>query len=202
MQSILAIAPSSIGGQAFHVGVAAFPSQVEWTLDRYSGGYQFEGGASSGYCSDGGYCSNRSSGSRSGQWDKCVGCKMIHPWMKNSMVVCPKANKPGVCAATQAAYQEWPQTTKTTQENKKRNHSIEFDKLSNANKTKIKEVALVSKNIHIQSDASPGDGSAVARDPHKKPMVLVANVIVLSFSSGSHDILPAPIVLILLHIHL
>ena len=191
VQSILTIACSSIDGQAFHLGVAAFPSQAKRTLDCYSGGYQSEGGASSGYCSDGGYRSDKSSrfcNSRElGQWDKCFGCKMIHLLMKNGEVVSPNAGKPGVPVAAQATYEEQLQKTKTRGKNKKLNHSVEFDKLSNASKVKMKEAVIATMNICTQLDASPGNGSAVARDPHKKPLILVADVIDLSLARGSHD---------------
>jgi hypothetical protein len=215
VQSISAIARSSIGGQAFHVGVVAFPSQAERTLDHYSegyqsnggasggyrsGGYQSDGGASGGYRSEVGYCSNRLDRSRGdrklGQCDSCFGCKGIHPWMKNGVVVCPNANKPGVPAGAQLAYEAWLKKTKARRENKKQNHGVNFDKLSNANKAKMKEAVLAS----IKTDACTSNGTAMA-SPHKKPMILVTNI-VLSLASGSHNILPAPIVSNFPHIHL
>jgi hypothetical protein len=84
VQSVSAIARSSVGGQAFKSDALAFPSQAfksdalafpsqafksdalafpsqaERTLNRYSGGYSLESG---GYCLDGGYRSDRSGGS-------------------------------------------------------------------------------------------------------------------------------------------
>ena len=61
VQSISAIARSSVAGQAFHTDVLAFPSQAKRTLERYSsGGYQSEGGNSTGYNSEGGYKSDES----------------------------------------------------------------------------------------------------------------------------------------------
>jgi hypothetical protein len=216
VQSISAIACSSVGGQAFHVGIVAFPSQAERTLDCYSGGYQSDGGASDGYrsggyqsdggasggyCSEGGYCSNRLGGPRGdrelGQRDSCFSCKGIHPWMKNGIVVCPNADKPGVRVAAQLAYEVWLKKTKARHENKKRNRGFNFDKLSNANKAKTKEAVLAS----MKMDAHTSDGTTMA-SPCKKPMILVANVIVLSLVSGSHNILPAPIVSNFPHIHL
>jgi hypothetical protein len=177
VQSISAIARSSIGGQAFHVGVVAFPSQAERTLDRYSGGhqsdggasggyhsggYQSDGGASGGYRSEGGYCYNRSGGSRGnrelGQRDSCFGCKGIHPWMKNGVVVCPNADKPGVCVAAQLAYEVWLKKTKARHENKKRNCGVNFDKFSNTNKAKMKGAVLAS----MKTDAHTSNGTTMA----------------------------------------
>ncbi len=118
VHSISAIAPSSVVGQAFKSDALAFPSQAEKTLARYSGGYSSDGGASGRYKSDGGassryrsdgsYRLDRLGGSKGerdiGRRDSCFGCKGIHPWMKNGVVVCPNADKPGIRAAAQAAY--------------------------------------------------------------------------------------------------
>jgi hypothetical protein len=113
------------------------------------------------------------------------------------MVVCPNANKPGVRAAAQLAYEVWLKKTKARHENKKQNCGINFDKLSNANKAKMKKAVLVS----MKTDARTSNGTAMA-SPNKKPMILVADVIILSSASGSRDILPAPIVSNFPHIHL
>jgi hypothetical protein len=117
--------------------------------------------------------------------------------MKNGVVVCLNANKPGVCAATQLAYEVWLKKTKARHENKKRNHGVNFDKLSDANKAKMKEAVLAS----MKMDAHTSNGTTMA-SPRKKPMILVANVIILSLASGSRDILPAPIMSNFPHIHL
>jgi hypothetical protein len=61
----------------------------------------------------------------------------------------------------------------------------------------MKEAVLAS----MKTDARTSDGTAMA-SPHKKPMILVVDVIILSLASGSHDILPAPIMLNFPHIHL
>jgi hypothetical protein len=58
VQSISAIARSSVGSQAFKLDALAFPSQAERTLDRYSGGYSSELGSAGGYHSDSGYQSD------------------------------------------------------------------------------------------------------------------------------------------------
>jgi hypothetical protein len=58
VQSISAIARSSVGGQAFKLDALAFPSQEEHTLDQYSGGYSLVLGSASGYCLDSGYQSD------------------------------------------------------------------------------------------------------------------------------------------------
>ena len=116
VHSISSIARSSIVGQAFKLDALAFPSQAERTLARYLGGYssnggasgryKSNGGASSGYRSDGSYRLDRLGGSKEehdiGRRDSCLGCKGIHLWMKNGVVVCPNADKPGIRAAAQA----------------------------------------------------------------------------------------------------
>ena len=103
VQSISAIACSSVAGQAFHANVLAFPSQAERTLESYSSGYQFEGGNLTGYNSEGGYKSGgggKRKGRGIGAKDSCFGCGAsganAHPWTKDGKVVCPNADKPGI----------------------------------------------------------------------------------------------------------
>ncbi len=118
VHSISAIARSSVGRQAFKLDVMTFASQDEHTLNHYSSGYTSDGATSGGdcldggycldksigYCLDGGYCLDKSTGyCKIGQRDSCFGYKGIHPWIKNSLVVCPNADQPGVRAAAQAA---------------------------------------------------------------------------------------------------
>jgi hypothetical protein len=61
----------------------------------------------------------------------------------------------------------------------------------------MKKAVLAS----MKTDARTSNGTAMA-SPRKKPMILVADVIVLSSASGSCDILPAPFVSNFPHIHL
>ncbi len=207
---ISAIARSSVIGQAFKSDALAFPSQAERTLAHYlggyssdggaSGGYKSDGGASSGYRSDGSYCLDRLGGSKGehniGQCDSCFGCKGIHPWMKNGVVVCPNANKPGICMAPQAAYKKWLEKSKACRENRKRNClEVDYNKLSTANKAKVKEAVLASMSIPVRNDGdttpSKDDSSGSCT---KIPVILMVDIVVLLSATASCDILPALIV--------
>jgi hypothetical protein len=218
VHSISAIARSSVVGQAFRLDALAFPSQAEQTLARYlggcsfdggaSGGYKSDGGASSGYRSNGSYRLDRSGGSKEecdiGIHDSCFGCKGIHPWMKNGVVVCPNANKPGIHAAAQAAYKKWPEKSKAHRENRKRNCSeVDYNNLSNASKAKMKEAVLASMSIRVHND---GDTTPSKDDSGgsctKKPMILMVDIVALLSATASCDILPAPIVSNFPHIRL
>jgi len=206
VQSISAIARSSVIEQAFKTDVLGFPSQAERTLGHYSTGYQSEGGTSCGYQSEGGYRSdgdnnrtNKGKGKGLGRRNNCFGCgDALHPWMVDGKVVCPNADKPGIRAAAQANYEKWLKTkTKRCAREKKRkegNADFDFTKLSDANKKKMKEAVLA----YMKNDGQGGSYSGI----RKKPMIFVADVIVLSSASGSRDILPAPIVSNFPHIHL
>ena len=205
VQSISAIARSSVAGQAFKTNVLSFPSQAERTLDRYASGYQSEGGASGGYQSEGGYHSEgdrrhkRGKEKGLGAHDSCFGCgDRVHPWMRDGKVVCPNADKPGVRATAKANYDKWLKNkTERRARDKKRKEAdsvIDFDKLSAANKDKMKEAVLA----YMKKDSGGGNEGG----PRKKPMIFVADVIVLSSATNSRDILPAPIVSNFPHIHL
>jgi hypothetical protein len=218
VHSISTIARSSVVGQAFKFDALAFPSQAKRTLAHYSGTYssnggasgryKSDGGASSGYRSDGGYRLDRLGGSKGerniGRRDSCFGCKGIHPWMKNSMVVCPNANKPGICMAAQAAYKKWLEKSKACCENRKRNRSeVDYNKLSNAKKAKVKEAALASMLIQVcnDGDTTPSKDDS-SRSCTKKPVILMVDIVVHLSAHASCDILPAPFVTNFPHIHL
>ena len=205
VQSISAIARSSVAGQAFKTDVLAFPSQAERTLDRYhsGNGYQSEGGASGGYPSDGGYISEggvrrpKEKGKGLGRRHNCFGCgDQFHPWMEDGKIVCPNADKPGVRATAQAKYEKWKKakTERREKDRKRKGSEVDFAKLSDANKEKMKEAVLA---IMRQESQGGGDGS-----PRKKPMIFISDVVILSSASNSRDILPAPIVSNFPHIHL
>ncbi len=76
---------------------------------------------------------------------------------------------------------------------RKEDKSIDFNKLSDDNKRKMTEAVLASMQPGTPqaNQASKGDDSVA---PRKKPIIFVADVVVLSSTSGSCDILPAPIV--------
>jgi hypothetical protein len=218
VHSISAIARSSIVGQAFKLDALAFPSQAKQTLAHYlggyssndgaSGGYKSDGGASSGYRSDTSYPLDRLGGSKGerdiGQRDSCFGCKGIHPWMKNNMVVCPNADKPGIRVAAQAAYKKGLEKSKALCKNRKRNRSeVDYNKLSNSNKAKVKEAVLASISIRVRNDGDTTPSKADSGGSRtKKPVILMVDIVVLLSATATCDILPAPIVSNFPHIHL
>jgi uncharacterized Zn finger protein (UPF0148 family) len=192
VQSISAIAHSSVAGQAFHADVLAFPSQAKRTLERYSSGYKTDGGTSCGYNSEGGYKSNGGGKRKSrglGAKDSCFGCgATIHPWMKDGKVVCPNADKPGIWKTAQENYEKWlsKKTKRRAAKKRREDRPINFDKLSDDNKRNMTEAVLASMQPSTPqaNHARKGDYS----------IIFVADVVVLSTTSGSRDILPAPIV--------
>ncbi len=147
VKSILAIARSSVGSQAFHANAMAFPSQAESTLTRYSGGhsgYKYNGGSSAG-----GYCSDDTS-KLLGDGDSCFGCKGIHPWMRDGVILCPNNDKPGICAETERAYQRWRAAMKAKRGSRDRGNKkrkVDYNRMSPANKERVKEAMLASMGI-------------------------------------------------------
>ena len=199
VQSISAIARSSVAGQAFHANVLAFSSQAERTLERYSSGYKSDGGTSCGYNSEGGYKSVGGGKHKSrglGAKDSCFGCGAnTHPWLKDGKVVCPNADKPGIWKTAQENYEKWLSKKTEHHATKKcrEDRPIDFNKLRNDNKRKMTEAVLASMQPSIPqvNHASKGDDSVA---PYKRPIIFVADVVALSSTSGSCDILPALIV--------
>jgi hypothetical protein len=182
---ITAIARSSMGGQAFHGNAMAFPSQAETTLTCYSkgGGYKLDGGSSTrGYCLDDTHASL-------GKDDSCFGCKGPHPWMRDTNIVCPSRDKPGVREEADKAYKIWRDKYCKRQEHHAKKRKVDYDKMSDANKERMKEAVLASMGIK----PSPAKSSLDSPSPSKKPLIFVINVPVLSSSTPSCDILPAPI---------
>ena len=199
VQSISAIARSSVGGgQAFPLSAQSFPSQAERTLAHYKSGGGYSSDAS-GARSDG-YRSDRSGGSRRsmGRRHRCFGCgDERHPWVQDGVIICPNADKPGVRAAAAKSFAEFRERMKTRRANRKRDRPVDYNSLSEENKAKVKEAVLSS----MATEATAGSGS-VTPPARKKPMILIADVVVLSSTSHTRDILPAPIVSNFPHIHL
>jgi hypothetical protein len=135
-----------------------------------------------------------------GRRDSCFGCIGIHPWVQNGMVVCPNANKPGVQEAAQAAYKKWLDKNRSHRGNRKRNRdTVDYDKLSDANKAKVREAVLASMAKETSSSTSSVSPAAKG---NKKPKILMIDIVVLSAATASRSILPAPIVSNFPHIHL
>jgi hypothetical protein len=159
-----------------------------------------DGAASSGYRSEGGYHSNRSTGSCDiGRRDSCFGCIGPHPYIKNGVVVCPNTNQPGVHAAAQAAYDKWlEKSCARCQKRKAKESAPTYAGLSEANKKLVRDKALVMM--------VSGGGGTPARDSstpqRKKPMILIAEIFILSAATATRGILPAPIVSNFPHIQL
>jgi hypothetical protein len=203
VQSIATIAHSSVGGQAFTYSANVYPSQAESMLSRYLSGYKSDG--SSGYCTD------DTNGSRGlGKSDHCFGCKGVHPWMKDGVIVCPNCNQPGVRTIVEAAYKAWLARARkchATRASRKRNRGgTNYNNMTPENKAKIKEQVLASMGVTTIRQGD--DTSTITNDSAKsgsaknptKPLILIADVQVLSLANLSKDILPAPIVSNLPHI--
>ncbi len=192
VKSITAIAQSSVGGQVFHANAMAFPSQAETTLTCYSGGdgYKLDGSSSArGYHSD----DTRQS---LGKDDSCFGCKGIHPWMWDGKIVCPNKNKPGVRDEAKKAYQIWhaKYCARHGTQGRSKKRKFDYNRMSAANKERVKEAALASMGIKTTADKSPDKSSLDSPSTFKKPLIFIINVPVLSAPSPSRNILPAPIV--------
>ncbi len=191
---ITAITQSSVGGQAFHANAMAFPSQAETTLTRYSkgGGYKLDGGSSNRrYRLD-------DTQKSLGKNDSCFGCNGPHPWMRNKKIVCPNRDKPGMCEEAAKAYQVWSDNYCKRQEHRSKKRKVDYDKMSNANKERVKEPVLASMGIK----PSPAKSSSDSPPPSKMPLIFIINVLVLSSSGPSRNILPTPTMSNFPHIHL
>jgi hypothetical protein len=174
-----------VGGQAFHANAMAFPSQAKTTLTCYSkgGGYKLDGGSSTG-----GYRLDDTHASL-GKDDSCFVCKGPHPWMRDKKIVCPNRDKPGMRKEADKAYKIWRDKYCKRQEHRAKKRRVDYDKMSDANKERVKEAVLASMGIKPSLAKSSLDSPS----PSKKPLIFVIDVLVLSSSTPSCDILPVPI---------
>jgi hypothetical protein len=134
VQSIATIARSSVRGQAFTYSANVYPSQAESTLSHYSSGYKSDG--LSGYRTD-----NTNGSQGLGKLDCCFGCKGVHPWMKDGVIVCLNRNQSGVCAIAEAAYMAWLAKARerhATHASRKRDRGgTDYDNMTPKNNAKI-----------------------------------------------------------------
>jgi hypothetical protein len=117
----------------------------------------------------------------------------------DGVIVCPNANAPGVRTEAARAYEEWREKSKSKREQRECNRSVDYNTLSDRNKEKVKEAVLAS--LASDDDTCPSPATTPLGSC-KKPMTLVANVVVLLSASPTLAILPAPIVSNFPHIHL
>jgi hypothetical protein len=197
VQSIATIAHISVGGQAFTYSANVYPSQAESSLSRYSSGYKSDGLS--------GYHTNDTNSLRGlGKSDRCFGCKGVHPWMKDGIIMCLNCDQLGNGAIAEAAYKAWLVKAcklRATCASRKRNRgSTNYDNMTPKNKAKIKEQVLASMGVttiqqgdNASTITNNSAKSGSAKNP-TKPFILIANVQVLSLANLSKDILPAPIV--------
>jgi hypothetical protein len=128
--------------------------------------------------------------------------------MKDGVIVCPNRDQPGVRALAEANYKAWLERARERRANrqskKRKGVGNEYENMTPENKAKIKQQVLASMGVTtiqtgddastITADSSGKSGSS------KPPMILIADVQVLSSANLSKDILPAPIVSNLPHI--
>jgi hypothetical protein len=106
--------------------------------------------------------------------------------------------------AAQAAYKKWLKKSKARHKKRKRNRlEVDYDKLSDATKAKMKEAVLAIMLPQARHDGdttlSKDDSS---RSCTKKLVILMVDIVVLLSATASCDILPVPIVSNFPHIHL
>ena len=166
----------------------SFPSVAEQTIKRYAGGND----------------STKECGTTAGSFIKCKcwGCGLPHPWSKKEkgkfVVICPNANKPGICEHTTAQIKDF-------QEQKGRKHA-KGSKRMNVNTLNWEDIPVKRRVVLLQqhhtgsvvttdggSVASSITGATTTRSPGKRisHITLHQDVIVLAGSSSLLPILVA-----------
>jgi hypothetical protein len=115
------------------------------------------------------------------------------------VVVCLNANQPWVHAAAQAAYNKWLEKSRARCKKRKAKESAPtYAGFSEADKKLVRDEVLAMMAF--------GGGGTPARDlstpQRKKPLILIADIVVLSAATAACGILPAPIVSNFPHIRL
>ncbi len=67
--------------------------------------------------------------------------------MRNKKILCPIRDKPGMRGETAKAYQVWSDNHCKRQDNHSKKRKVDYDKMSNANKERVKKAVLVSMGI-------------------------------------------------------
>jgi hypothetical protein len=112
--------------------------------------------------------------------------------------MCPNRDKPGVREEADKAYKVWRDKYRKKQEQRAKKRKVDYAKMSDANKECMKEAVLASMGIK----PIPAKSSLDSPSPSKKPLIFVIDVLVLSASTPTCDILPAPIMSNFPHIRL
>ena len=192
---ILEVVGIARGGEQFLVGTPSgetalsFSSIAEQTITRYTGGND----------------STKGSGTTAGSFikRKCWGCGLPHPWSEeekgNLVVICPNANKPGICEHTTAQIKDF-------QERKGHKHT-KGSKCMNVNTLNWEDIPTKHRTVLLQqchtgsvvttdggSVASLITGATTTRSPGKcvSHITLHQDVIVLA---GSSSLPPIPVVI-------
>jgi hypothetical protein len=200
VQTYTSIARSAVGGQAFHADATPYPSQVEITLNRYST-----------KCVKGNDGSNSNAtklGTLPGQESSCFGCESPHPWMRNKVITCPHKDRARIWEAAAKNYKEWLAKFKACH---KKCKAIDNNRLSNANKEKIKKQVLSSMASSSMKDAAASsitdDQSKASNASTPRPwtpnlLIFVVDVSVLLTATANKELLLAPITTNFPHIRL
>jgi hypothetical protein len=124
--------------------------------------------------------------------------------------VCPNKDKPGICATTEKAYQEW--LDELCKRNKKRKDCpLDYNKLNDRDKASVRESILASLCIRNTTDEAstittdstcPRNSCKNSLTKQAKMAILVIDVLVLLSVSLNKSILLAPIMTNFPHIHL
>jgi hypothetical protein len=106
-------------------------------------------------------------------------------------------DKPGVHEEAAKAYAIWLENYKKKQEGRGKKRKVNYDTMSKANKDRVKEAVLASMGIKPDPNTNKSSG-----DSSRKPIIYVIDVTVLSSSTSSRAIMPAPIMSNFPHIRL
>ncbi len=118
---------------------------------------------------------------------------------KDKVIVCPNRDKPSMRKEAVRAYAAWLENYKKKQEGRSKKRKVNYDKMSNANKERVKEAVLASMGIRTNPN-NPSTG--LPSLPSKKSLIFVINVPVLSLLTPSCAIMPVPIMSNFPHISL
>ncbi len=112
--------------------------------------------------------------------------------------MCPNRDKPGIRKEADKAYKVWHDKYCKKQEQCTKKRKVDYAKMSDANKECVQEVVLASMGIK----PIPAESSLDSPSPSKKPLIFIIDVPLLSASTPTRDILPAPIMSNFPHIQL
>jgi hypothetical protein len=166
-------------GQGFYSNVigndaAAYPSQAEKTLSRYSG------------------CREDSNNGHERRPLECFGCGGNHSWMKDKKVVCPCRTDPAIIRCTSKNYKRYLEKLKEMRARRAKGRVVDFKDMAPSDQKQMRKAVLAIQSNNSQASLITASSTSSLPGPIVF-MIQVPDAAVLNAAAPARQILPVPI---------